>query len=274
MFNGWLKVATSDYENDVDRINQFLRVDGKSRLSRDFPPHTFVGNIENLKKGDSVLLIGINPKESREAKYVDVNINLPKECLAEYHKTKEVKSLADWYSFQCNYFLSENRNKRHFGKVGRFLSHIFPKTYASYSGQEAPQMVCHKHLIEVDLIPYFSENASFSAEDLLYLSQNDKAVRNHHEMIFEIIKMMNPRLIIVNGKSTWDAVESVFSINDFENHNLGDTKRTEVRIGNLKLDGQRIPVFMHKFLGSINGLNSNEDKLLAWNAFLDYESNI
>ena len=274
MFNSWLKVATSDFEQDVDRINQFLNAAGKSKLSRDFPPHTFVGNIENLKKGDSVLLIGINPKESKEAKYVEVNINLPKECLAEYHKTKEVKSLSDWYSFQCNYFLSENRNKRHFGKVGRFLSHIFPQTYASYSGQEASQMVCHQHLIEVDLIPYFSENASFSADNLLSLSQNDPAIRNHHQMIFDIIKMMNPRLIIVNGKSTWNAVESVFSLNNLENYNLGDTKRTEVRIGNLELDGQQIPVFMHKFLGSINGLNSNEDKLLAWNAYLEYESKI
>ena len=160
-----LAVIDRDHPSDVARLNAALRLSGEARLAEHVPPHTFVGDIEGVKPGDCVLLMGINPKLNFDEDFRRVNIELPSRCLSEFRRTGDRSALDDWMAFQMGYFLREERNKRHFNKIGKWLGpRWFPGTWAEFEEKEAIQMVLHRHLVEVDAVQYFSHEPAREAD--------------------------------------------------------------------------------------------------------------
>ena len=273
MFPEWRSVLDRDYESDVHRLNQNLKLKGDSLLDASVPPHTFVGNIDEMVPGDCILLLGINPKRNHDEKFQRVNIDLPMSCITKYRETNDLNVLQPLWDFQTKYFLLDERNRTYFNKYGDWLGkHWFRDTYDNYEGNKSKQMVCHKHLVEVDTVQYFSHKTGLNPEILADLIQTDPALKTHMEMIENIITKMQPKWVQVTGKSGWVIIERLFGIGDFVDVNPGEKKGTEIRMGHVKIGERVMPVLMHKFFGSMAGVNSNVEKELvagAWKEWLE-----
>ena len=272
MFPEWRSVLDRDYESDVHRLNQNLKLKGDSLLDASVPPHTFVGNIDEMVPGDCILLLGINPKRNHDEKFQRVNIDLPMSCITKYRETNDLNALQPLWDFQTKYFLLDERNRTYFNKYGDWLGkHWFRDTYDLYEGNKSKQMVCHKHLVEVDTVQYFSHKTGLHPEILADLIQTDPALKTHMEMIESIIAKIQPKWVQVTGKSGWVIIERLFGIGDFVDVNPGEKKGTEIRMGHVKIGERVMPVLMHKFFGSMAGVNSNAEKELvaeAWKKWL------
>jgi hypothetical protein len=266
-----LAVIDRDHPSDVARLNAALRLSGEARLAEHVPPHTFVGDIEGVKPGDCVLFMGINPKLNFDEDFRRVNIELPSRCLSEFRRTGDRSALDDWMAFQRGYFLREERNKRHFNKIGKWLGpRWFPGTWAEFEEKEAIQMVLHRHLVEVDAVQYFSHKAAIDTNLLARLIQTDPALAANMRMIEWLIAKIQPKWIQVNGKSNWEMMECLYGEGKMKLLNSGEKPGTEIKVGYLRFGEMRIPVLMHKFLGSISGVNSNADKELVWTMWSDW----
>ncbi|RJV01441.1 MAG: hypothetical protein DWC06_02520 [Candidatus Poseidoniales archaeon] len=272
MFPEWITVLARDHQSDVLRLNDSLKLRGDSLLDPEVPPHTFVGDIKRMKTNDCVLLLGINPKRNHDEKFQRVNLDLPKKCISNYHQTKDGNSLQELWDFQTNYFLRDERNRTYFNKYGDWLGkNWFRNTYDQYGGNEAKQMVCHRHLIEVDTVQYFSHKTGLNPEILADLIESDPALIANMKMIETIIEKIQPRWIQITGKSGWTIVERLFGIGEFTETNPGLKKGTEIRMGYLKIGERITPVLMHKFFGSMAGINSNVEKeqvAKAWDEWM------
>ena len=64
VMNEWLAVIEQDHEAAVARLNRALNLKGDAMLDPNVPPHTYVGDIDNVSSGECVLLLGINPKRN------------------------------------------------------------------------------------------------------------------------------------------------------------------------------------------------------------------
>jgi hypothetical protein len=271
--NEWLSVIQLDHEAAVSRLNSALGLQGDSLLDPVVPPHTYVGNIEDMVPGECILLLGINPKRNYDDNFQRVNIELPLRCLAEYRQTGDMKSLDDWLSFQNEYFLREERNRRYFNKYGKWLGkHWFEDTVKKYEHLDSNQMVCHEHLIEVDTVQYFSHKTGLDSEKLADLIETDSALQANMKMIEAIISKIKPKWIQVTGKSGWVIIERLFGHGEFIETNPGETRGTEIKMGHAKIGETITPVLMTKFFGSMAGVNSNKEKDQVANAWKDWLS--
>jgi hypothetical protein len=267
----WLSVIDRDHEAAVSRLNAALGLSGDSLLDPIVPPHTYVGDIENMVPDECILLLGINPKRNHDDNFQRVNIDLPRRCLAEYRKTGDINSLNDWLSFQNEYFLREERNRRYFNKYGGWLGkHWFKDTVRKYAHSDAKQMVCHKHLIEVDTVQYFSHKTGLNSEKLADLIETDPALQANMKLIESIIHKIKPKWIQVTGKSGWVIIERLFGYGDFIETNPGEKQGTEIKMGHVKIGETITPVLMTKFFGSMAGVNSNIEKDQVANAWNDW----
>ena len=275
VMNEWLAVIEQDHEKAVNRLNKALNLKGDALLDSGVPPHTYVGDINNVSPGECVLLLGINPKRNYDDNFQRVNINLPMECLQNYSSTGEVGELANWIQFQNQYFLREERNRRYFNKYGGWLGkHWFTETASNYTNADWKQMVCHKHLIEVDTVQYFSHKTGLNPEHLADLIQTDPALGANMRLIEAIITKIKPKWIQVTGKSGWIIIERLFGHGQFIDANPGEKQGTELKMGHVKIGGTVTPVLMTKFFGSMSGVNSNKEKdefANAWKLWLSQQ---
>lgn len=273
----FIAVIDRDYQSDTDRLNESLKLKGDSLLDPTVPPHTFVGDLDGMKPNDCILLLGINPKRNFDEKFQRVNIDLPMGCISKYRHTGDESSLQELWDFQTGYFLRDERNRTYFNKYGDWLGkNWFTETYNKYSGNEAKQMVCHNHLVEVDTVQYFSHKTGLNPEILADLIQTDPALQTYMKMIEAIIEKIQPKWVQVTGKSGWTIIERLFGVGRFDDENPGEKKGTELRMGHVKIGERTMPVLMHKFFGSMAGVNSNVEKLQvaeAWKHWLN-EQNI
>lgn len=272
VFAEWLNVIDRDHASDVHRINAALKLVGDSLLDPGVPPHTYVGDIENVQPGECVLLLGINPKRNYDDDFQRVNIDLPQKCLENYRTSLAVTTLEPWLSFQNTYFLQKERNRRYFNKYGAWLGkHWFSNTLNETTHADPVQMVCHKHLIEVDTVQYFSHKAGLNPEHLANLIETDPALNSNMKMIEAIIKKTQPKWVQVTGKSGWVIIERLFGDGAFVQINPGKKKGTEMKLGHIRIGETRTPVLMTKFFGSMAGVNSNLEKdqvAKAWSNWL------
>ncbi len=243
-----LDVLFRDHKLDTDRLNKKLNMSGEGSLVS-IPPHTYVGRVEtNYSDESKVLLLGINPKYSKEEKYQSVNVDLPTNCINQYNKTKNAESLRPLFEFQEGYFLREERNKRHFTKFGNWFGrHWFGKTYGS-GGSMGAQRVLDKHVVEMDVLQYFSDRAQIDSELLAQIAKTDPALLSHRMLIESVIERIQPLWIQVNGKSCWKLMESyLFDSPGISINPTTDTK-TELIVGMATIGTRSGPVLMHKFL--------------------------
>ena len=260
-----LNLITRDYVEDVRRLNTRFSLSGNTELAEHIPPHTFVGNLSGVTPGDCVLLMGINPFLGSGAEFQRLNIDLPNNCIEMWNRTGKIGAFKKWMDFQENYFLSDAYNGKHFTKIGNLLGRRwFSETYDSYDEKMRSRMVMHHHLIEFDVIPYYSKNASFNSKELAEAMETDPALMVHMDFISSIIKQTKPRWIQVNGNGPTKVMMECFVDGDVEILNDGNSLRTEIRVGYSKIGDTRIPVLMHKFLKSPNGPQSFADWDIIW----------
>jgi hypothetical protein len=268
----WLTVIEQEHEVAVARLNQSLNLKGDSLLDPNVPPHTYVGDIDNVSPSECILLLGINPKRNFDENFQRVNIELPTKCLQRYRISNNIEDLEEWLLFQNQYFLREERNRRYFNKYGSWLGkHWFTETVSNCASDDWKQMVCHKHLIEVDTVQYFSHKTGLNPEHLADLIETDPALQANMRMIEAIIKKIKPKWIQVTGKSGWVIIERLFGYGEFTETNPGLKHGTELKMGHVKIGDTVTPVLMTKFFGSMAGVNSNIEKdqvAQAWNSWL------
>ena len=263
-----LTLLTRDHQEDVVRLNSLFSLSGEATLSTEVPPHIYVGNRKNKTPGNNILLMGINPFLSDNPEFQKHNIDTPLRCLKKYNQTNDPSSFEDWLYFQENYFLSSAYNGRHFTRIGNLIGQRwFPETYNSQPKDMASRMTLHKHLIEVDAVPYYSRKASFNSEKLAAAMRTDPALKAHLSMIESIIHDVKPRWIQVNGLGPSEVVKQCFIEGSVELLNDGPDKKTEIQVGHAIFGDQRIPVLMHKFLKSPSGPQSAESWDTLWNTW-------
>ena len=144
----------------------------------------------------------------------DLNIrkstsHLPQRCLAAYQASGDVEDLRDLYEFQEGYFLREERNKRHFSKFGNWFGrHWFSEAYGQNGGGNA-QNVLDKHVVEMDVLQYFSRTASIDGDCLLEAVRTDPALIAHWRLLEEVLQTVKPQWIQVHGKTCWKVMEAL-----------------------------------------------------------------
>ena len=263
-----IDVLCRNHSDDVERLNQVLSTAGTGTLVP-IPPHTYVGRVGSRQPEEPcVLLLGINPMYSERPEHQEVNVHLPQRCLAAYKKSGDVEDLRDLYEFQEGYFLREERNKRHFSKFGNWFGrHWFSEAYGHNRGGNA-QNVLDKHVVEMDVLQYFSRTASIDGDCLLEAVRTDPALIAHWRLLEEVLQTVRPQWIQVHGKTCWKVMEALLMDGNGTKINPGDTTKTEIIVGKASVGNWSGPVLMHKFLG-MSGPQKNTDKALiakAWDS--------
>lgn len=268
MLDEFFDVVTRDHFADISRLNTALRLKGEGALVSHVPPHTFVGDINNMKQNDCVLIIGINPLLWLDTRFEKANIELPTRCLKNFRITGDLIEFTDWLDFQNQYFLRDERNDRHFKKIGKLVGpRYFPQTYK----QGDYQQTLFRHVVEVDVVQYFSRKAKINAKKLADLYDHDLALIANKNLIKAIIEKIKPKWIQVNGKTGWEAIQRLLVDGDMELINDFNDKGSEIMVGFTNLTGRNVPVLMHKFLGGRSGANSlvqREQVLDSWDRWL------
>ena len=269
MLEEFFDVVTRDHFDDISRLNVALRLSGEGALVPHVPPHTFVGDIYNMKENDCVLIIGINPLLWLDSRFEKANIELPTRCLKNFRISGDLNHFLDWFNFQNQYFLRDERNDDHFKKIGKLIGpRYFPQTYK----QGDYQKTLFRHVVEVDVVQYFSRKAQINAKKLANLYGHDPALIANKNLIKAIIEKIKPKWIQVNGKTGWEAIQRLLVDGDMELINDFNDKGSEIMVGFTNITGSNIPVLMHKFLGGRSGANSliqREQVLDSWDKWLD-----
>ena len=170
MLEEFFDVVTRNHFDDISRLNAALRLSGEGALVPHVPPHTFVGDIYNMKENDCVLIIGINPLLWLDSRFEKANIELPTRCLNNFRISGDLNQFLDWFNFQNQYFLRDERNDGHFKKIGKLVGpRYFPQTYK----QGDYQKTLFRHVVEVDVVQYFSRKAQINAKKLANLYDHD-----------------------------------------------------------------------------------------------------
>ena len=125
-------------------------------------------------------------------------------------------------------------------------------------------MTFHKHVLKLDIVPYYSSKANFNEELLKYAYENHPALIQYQDFISSLLANTMPKWIFLNGKAPTRMFEYLFSEKKFMQKNGGPTKRTEVSVGKITLGGRLIPVLGVKFVNSIHGPTSDEDWKYIW----------
>lgn len=263
-----IRVLTRDHAADVERLNQRLSTRGTGTLV-DIPPHTYVGRVASRQQNTPcVLILGINPMYSERPEHQAVNVHLPRRCLAAFESTGDAEQLSDLFDFQEGYFLRDERNKRHFGKFGHWFGREwFQETYAE-GGQTGAQRVLDQHVIEMDVVQYFSKTASIDGEELLRAVHDDPALREHWMLIEDVLQKVNPSWVQVHGKTCWPVMNALLMNNQGRLDHPSTSSKTDIMVGTGRVGAWTGPVLMHKFLG-MSGPQKNEDKALIakhWNS--------
>lgn len=263
-----IDVLCRNHAGDVERLNRTLSTTGTGTLVP-IPPHTYVGRVGSRQPEEPcVLLLGINPMYSERPEHQEVNVHLPQRCLGAYEESGDLVDLRDLYEFQEGYFLREERNKRHFSKFGHWFGrHWFPQAYAHNGGKNA-QNVLDRHVVEMDVLQYFSRTASINGDHLLQAVRTDPALIAHWSLLEEVLQTVKPQWIQVHGKSCWKVMEALLMDGNGERINPGETTKTEIIVGRATVGDWSGPVLMHKFLG-MSGPQKNTEKALIAGAWDD-----
>ena len=261
-----IDVLMRDHASDVERLNRSLNTRGTGTLVP-IPPHTYVGQVgQRSENQPCILLLGINPMYSERPEHQEVNVHLPTRCISAYRASGDERDLNDLYTFQEGYFLREERNKTHFTKFGNwFGKHWFQPTYGE-GGTIGAQRVLNQHVVEMDVLQYFSKTASIDGHCLRKEVRSDIALLAHWRLLEEVLEKVNPMWIQVHGKTCWPVMNDLLLHGKGRKFNPGSTPKTELVVGTGTVGSWSGPVLMHKFLG-MSGPQKNDEKQLiaeAW----------
>ena len=272
IFDQFLALVNRNLVADVNRLNSELRLEGESMLVDNVLPHTFVGNLDKMEENDCILVIGINPFLWDDPRFEKANVKLPFRCLGNYRASGNPVDLLDWFRFQNRYFLSDEMNETHFKKIANLIGpRYFPNTYGGNNWKQT----LFQHIVEVDIVPYYSTKARINDRKLADLYRNDPALIANLNLIKSIIKKIQPKWIQVNGKAGWSTVSQELLEDGGIIIDDAQDKGSEIMVGHAKLAMSSVPVLMHKFIGGIGGANSHVQRnqvMDSWDRWLEGEA--
>lgn len=266
MYDQLYEFLNRNYTNDVDELNELLNLKGNAKLANEVPPNPFVGNPQLLSPGNCIAMFGINPAYRPNMKgFYETEIELPNDCLERWKRKNEVKHLDPWLDKIKNYFVSDVYYGRYFTRLGNILGQEkFRETWLESGKFSGSRMTFHKHVLKLDIIPYYSAKANFNEKLLKNAYENHPALIHYKDFISSLLSNTMPKWIFLNGNAPTRMIETLFSKQKFERKNIGPTKRTEISVGRISLGGRLIPVLGVKFVNSINGPTSDQDWEYIW----------
>ena len=124
----------------------------------------------------------------------------------------------------------------------------------------------NEHVVEMDVLQYFSKTASIDGDCLRREVRSDPALQAHWMLLEEVLQTVKPMWIQVHGKTCWPVMDDLLLHGKGRKINPGSTVKTELVVGKGTVGSWSGPVLMHKFLG-MSGPQKNDDKHLiseAW----------
>ena len=266
MYDQLYEFLSRDYTEDVNELNELLKLKGTATLANEVPPNPFVGDPQLLTPGNCIAMFGINPAYRPKMKgFYETEIELPKICLEQWKRTNDVSNLDPWLEKIKNYFVSDAYYGRYFTRLGNILGQEkFRETWLKSGNFSGARMTFHNHVLKLDIIPYYSTKANFNEELLKNAYEHHPALVKYRGFISSVLSDVMPKWIFLNGNTPIKICESLFSNEEFERLNDGPTKRTEIAVGKINLGDGLIPVLGVKFVNSINGPTSDQDWEYIW----------
>jgi len=255
-----------DFSKDILELNEILRLKDESQLASEVPPNPFVGNPELLVPGECIAMFGINPAYRPNMKgFQETEIDIPTKSLDSWKASGDHEELIPWMRKIEDYFITDVYYGRYFTRLGNILGKTeFNTTWVNSQKGTGARMVFHKHVLKLDIIPYYSSKAKFSHNLLREAYKTHPALISYRAFVSDLLTITKPRWIFLNGNAPTELMESLFSTQPFEKINIGPTKRTEISVGEISLSRYKIPVLGVKFVNSINGPTSDEDWASIW----------
>ena len=170
----------SKYKDKVDDLSALFKLKNKAKLRSDYLPTYLVGNFED--DNYKYVLFGINPGFSEKQN--------PKE------ETWKKSSWKDYLNFVKNFFIlfkQHEMKSQYYKRLSKLFSGLdgldlnnYPEIYDYY----------HKHIINIELIPYhstcFGISNHLTGEQEIYL-------KGRFESDLNFLKKLKVKLMIFNG---------------------------------------------------------------------------
>ncbi|MBN16894.1 MAG: hypothetical protein CMB37_01875 [Euryarchaeota archaeon] len=241
-----------NYFTDAVELNQLVKKKRahSANLRTDIPPIPFTGNPWNKENGNCMLFIGINPRyQSSDNVKSHHEFGPAIESIERFHNGDD-SGFNDYLNQRKNYFLQEGmKYGKHFTFPEKKLrEHMYPV--------ENP-WDCH--IQSLDCIPWFSVDAkTFDHEEVCNAYNNSEMFLSYRRIIEEIVKLIRPNMIQLNGGMTRKVFESSYSKNSFSPMKEMNPKKG-IHVGWCEIGGHEIPTLSHNFSGYPNAPNGNKD---------------
>lgn len=231
-----------DYVADTDRLNQILSSSGDAGLVRHMPPIPFTGNIGSMQKGDCVCLLGINPLWPAPGKPAHETELRPAMRIVRRLRAGDQSAFLEYMRTRMTYFSSGIANWGHFDKVGHgYSEHFFDS--------EDKRSVWEAHAFAMDIVPYFSRDAtSLDRRRIVEQASSDPALQHHQHILGAMIAETRPSMLHLNGSHAIQVVEALYCDNPLEKQGeLGS--QYGLRFGEARIGGKLVRVFAHNQFG-------------------------
>ncbi|MEJ2267993.1 MAG: hypothetical protein P8X70_02870 [Nanoarchaeota archaeon] len=198
----------------ISKNTKLFKLKNKSKLKSDYLPTYLVGNFkDNFEK---YILFGINPGFSEKQN--------PKE------ESWKKSSWKDYLNFIKNFFILFKEHKmksRYYKRLSQLFSGFDNEELKNYN---EIYNYYHKHLINIELIPYHSTNFSgtvkhFSEKQIIYIKKRLKSN-------LDFLGKLKIKLLIFNGNIFYSLMIKNNLIKDYKKINLN--KHVNMYIFNLE----------------------------------------
>ena len=231
-----------DHEADTDRLNRILSSSGDAGLVRRMPPIPFTGDIESMQQGGCACLLGINPLWPAPGKPAHETELRPAMRLIKRLRAGDRSAFAEYMRTRMTYFSSGIANWGHFDKVGHgYAEHFFTS--------EDKRSVWDTHAFAMDVVPYFSRDAtSLDRGRIVEQASSDPALRHHQRILASVIAETRPSVLHLNGSHAIQVVEALYCDIPLERQGeLGS--QYGLRFGEARIGGTPVRVFAHNQFG-------------------------
>lgn len=227
---------------DSRRLNEILSSSHDAGLVNKMPPIPFTGNIESMEIGNCVCLLGINPLWPAPGKPAhNLELKPAINMIRRLHGGND-HAFDDYLTTRLNYFSSGIANWGHFDKVGIGYAEYF------FDGVDK-RSVWNKNAFAMDVIPYFSRDASsLDRNRIVEQVSADVSLIHHQRILSSIISETQPLFLHLNGSHAIQVVEKLYCEHPLERQGeLGS--KFGLRFGEAIINDTKIKVFAHNQFG-------------------------
>jgi len=242
LYSSVLKFMLRDHVEDAKRLNRTLSKSNDAGLVHEMPPIPFTGNLELMERGNCVCLLGINPLWPASGKMAHELELKPAMRLIQRLRDGDHTAFGQYLATRLSYFSSEIANWGHFDKVGSGYSEHF------FEGVDK-RTVWKNHAFAMDVVPYFSRDAtSLDRKRIVEQVSTDPSLNHHQDILASIIAETQPLILHLNGSHAIQVVENLYCERPLERQGaLGS--QFGLRFGEAIINGTAIKVFAHNQFG-------------------------